>query len=75
VRAEVGSTGGEGVWFYRRPGLGGGKIGALRDGTRLVVVGGPVEADGYTWIQVIDRRGRVGWLPERYLVYRQGAQE
>jgi hypothetical protein len=63
------------VWFYRQPGLGGGKIGALRDGTRLVVVGGPVEADGYTWIQVVDRRGRLGWVPERYLVYWQGAQE
>jgi uncharacterized hydrophobic protein (TIGR00271 family) len=75
VRAEVGGTGGEGVWFYRQPGLGGGKIGALRDGTRLVVVGGPVEADGYRWIQVIDPRRRLGWLPERYLVYRQGAKE
>jgi hypothetical protein len=63
------------VWIYRQPGLGGGKIGALRDGTRLVVAGGPVETDGYTWIQVIDPRGRLGWLPERYLVYRRGAQE
>jgi len=75
VRAEVGGTGGQGVWVYRQPGLGGGKIRALRDGTRLVVVGEPVEADGYTWIQVIDPKGRLGWVPERYLVYRQGVQE
>jgi uncharacterized hydrophobic protein (TIGR00271 family) len=66
--AEVGGTGGQGVWMYRQPGLQGGKIGALRDGTVLTVVGGPVEADGYTWIEVIDPKGRLGWIPDRYLV-------
>jgi hypothetical protein len=69
VLAQVGGTGGLGVWMYREPGLQGGKIGALRDGTVLTVAGDPVEADGYTWIQVIDPRGRLGWIPERYLIY------
>lgn len=69
ILAQVGGTGGLGVWMYREPGLQGGKIGALRDGTVLTVAGGPVEADGYTWIQVIDPRGRLGWIPERYLIY------
>jgi SH3-like domain-containing protein len=54
--------------MYSQPGLAGGKIGALRDGTLLIVVGEPVEADGYTWIQVVDPRGRLGWVPERYLI-------
>jgi hypothetical protein len=54
--------------MYRQPDLKGGKIGALRDGTVLTVIGGPVEADGYTWIQVIDPRRRLGWIPDRYLV-------
>jgi hypothetical protein len=54
--------------MYRQPGLAGGKIAALRDGTVLIVVGGPVEADHYQWIQIIDPRGRLGWIPDRYLV-------
>ncbi|HNS50013.1 MAG TPA: DUF389 domain-containing protein [Anaerolineae bacterium] len=66
--AAVGNTGGEGVWMYAQPGLKGGKIGALRDGTRLVLTGAEVAADGYTWIEGIDPRGRLGWVPERYLV-------
>jgi hypothetical protein len=69
VLAQVGGTGGLGVWMYRQPGLGGTKIGALRDGTVLTLTGELVEADGYVWIQVIDPRGRLGWLPERYLIY------
>jgi uncharacterized hydrophobic protein (TIGR00271 family) len=68
-QAEVGGTGGEGVWMYRQPGLGDDKIEAWPDGTVLTVVGGPIEADGYTWIRVVDPRGRLGWIPERYLIY------
>jgi hypothetical protein len=69
--ARVGATGGLGVWMYRAPGLAAGKIGALRDGTRLVLVGEAVEMDGYVWIQVIDPRQRLGWVPEQYLIYYQ----
>jgi hypothetical protein len=70
VLAEVGGTGGEGVWMYRQPGLGDDKITAWPDGTVMIIVGGPVEADGYTWIQVVDPKEHLGWLPERYLIYR-----
>jgi uncharacterized hydrophobic protein (TIGR00271 family) len=69
VLAEVGGTGGLGVWMYRGPGLASGKITAWRDGTVLTIVGGAAEADGYAWIQVIDSRGRLGWIPDRYLIY------
>jgi uncharacterized hydrophobic protein (TIGR00271 family) len=68
ILAEVGATGGQGVWMYREPGLAGGKIAAWRDGTVLIVVGGPVEADRYQWTQVIDPKGRLGWIPDRYLL-------
>lgn len=68
VVAQVGGTGGQGVWMYRQPGLGGGKIQAWREGTVLTIAGGPAEADGYIWIQVIDPKGRLGWIPERYLI-------
>jgi uncharacterized hydrophobic protein (TIGR00271 family) len=65
---QVGNTGGQGVWMYLEPGLGGTKITAWSDGTVLVVTGEPVDANGYTWIQVIDPWGRPGWIPQRYLV-------
>jgi hypothetical protein len=55
--------------MYRGPGLASGKITAWRDGTVLTIFGGPVEADGYAWIRVIDPRGRLGWIPDRYLIY------
>ena len=55
--------------MYRQPGLRGSKIMAWRDGTLMTIAGGPVEADGYAWIQVIDPQGHLGWIPERYLIY------
>jgi hypothetical protein len=55
--------------MFRQPRLQAGKIVAWRDGTTMIVAGGPVEADGYIWIQVIDPVGRLGWIPDRYLVY------
>jgi len=69
IVAQVNGTGGLGVWMYRLPGLDGGKIAALREGALATVIGGPVEADGYVWIQVMDRKSRVGWIPQRYLIY------
>jgi hypothetical protein len=74
VVSEVGNTGGDGVWMYRQPRLSGGKITAWRDGTRVVLSGQQVEADGYTWIEVVDPKGRVGWIPALYLV-RVGERE
>jgi hypothetical protein len=69
VLVEVGGTGGQGVWMYQQPGLKGGKITAWRDGTVMTVVGGPIEADGYAWIQVLDPKGRLGWIPDRFLIH------
>jgi uncharacterized hydrophobic protein (TIGR00271 family) len=69
IIAQVSGTGGLGVWMYQEPGFDGGKIAALREGALTTLVGGQVDADGYTWIEVIDGRGRVGWIPEQYLIY------
>lgn len=68
VLAQVGATGGLGVWMYRQPGLGGGKIAAWPDGAIMRLLGHTVEANGYTWVQVVDPRGRVGWIPDLYLI-------
>ncbi|MGD8464126.1 MAG: DUF389 domain-containing protein [Anaerolineae bacterium] len=66
--AEVGGTGGQGVWMYRQPSLSGGKVVAWRDGTVMTLSGEVLAADGYLWIQVIDPKGHLGWVPERYLL-------
>jgi hypothetical protein len=66
--AEVGGTGGLGVWMYRQPGLGGGKVTAWRDGTVMILAGGLAEADGYIWLEIVDPKGRTGWIPELYLI-------
>ena len=55
--------------MYREPGLGGGKIRAWRDGAVMTLTGERVDADGYTWVQVVDPKGRMGWIPERYLIH------
>jgi hypothetical protein len=54
--------------MLQRPGLDGGKIRAWKDGTVMTIAGGMEEADGYSWIQVIDSKGQLGWIPGRYLI-------
>jgi len=36
----------------------------LDTGRRVQVVGGPVSADGYTWWEIDDRRGHIGWAAD-----------
>jgi hypothetical protein len=55
--------------MYRLPGLSGGKLVPWRDGTVMTLSGEASEADGFVWIQVIDPKGHLGWIPERYLLY------
>jgi hypothetical protein len=54
--------------MYRQPGLGEAKITAWRDGTVMTIVGESVQADSYVWVQVIDPKGRLGYIPYRYLI-------
>lgn len=42
-------------------------IGTLREGSVVEVVGGPREADGYTWWQVRTDAGTVGWAAGDWL--------
>ena len=39
----------------------------IKDGVELVVIGGPEEADGFTWWQLKTPKGHVGWAVEDYL--------
>jgi uncharacterized hydrophobic protein (TIGR00271 family) len=68
VLAAVGATGGEGVWMYRQPSFRSEKITAWRDGTVMTLTGGSVEAGNYLWIEVVDPKGRLGWILDEYLI-------
>ncbi|MFN8504190.1 SH3 domain-containing protein [Kouleothrix sp.] len=39
---------------------------AVANGTRITLIGGPVEAEGHTWWQV-DMNGRQGWCDDQFL--------
>ncbi len=48
---------------------GGPEIGPiLRNGTLLTVLYGSETVDGLVWVEVLDSEGRVGWVPQFYLV-------
>jgi uncharacterized hydrophobic protein (TIGR00271 family) len=66
--AQVGGTDGDGVWMYVLPGFDGGKIAAWRDGTLMILSGEEEVASGLRWLEVIDPKGRLGWVPARYLI-------
>ncbi len=63
----VTGTGKDRLSFREGPGTKYDIIRLVRDGTQLTVVGGPKEADGYTWWQLKTKKGRVGWAVEDYL--------
>jgi hypothetical protein len=50
------------------------KIGELRDGTVVTVVGGPIRAHGHTWV-AISYTGGGGWVASEYLAYRGAASD
>lgn len=56
----VANTSGIGVKLRSGPGLTYNKITALPEGTKMYVIDGPVQADGYTWWQITGTPG-TGW--------------
>jgi hypothetical protein len=63
----VGNTGGEGVFLRATPHLND-KLRAWRDGSRMEIIGKPVDSDGLKWIKVRAPDGAEGYIPELYLV-------
>jgi hypothetical protein len=43
---------------------GGPSIGRLRNGDYITVLYGNDVSDGLVWIQVMDKDGRIGWIPQ-----------
>jgi hypothetical protein len=60
-RVEVFGTEGQGIRFRTGPGLNYITTTILQDGAVLTVVGGPEEADGFTWWRLQMDTGAVGW--------------
>jgi len=65
-QARVVNTGGLGARLRQSPG--GPIIAALGEGTRVTVLYGYEVVDGLVWLEVQDEAGRVGWIPQIYLV-------
>jgi len=57
----------DGVNFRIEPTTSGQLIRALAGGVVLEVVGGPQDADGFTWWQLKDVDGSIGWAAAQYL--------
>lgn len=62
------------VWLQEPPGLeiyqepGGPVIGMMEEGQAITVLYGRTEFNGLIWVEVMDAEGRIGWIPEIYLV-------
>ncbi len=52
--------------LYQSPG--GPVIGQIKVGQTLTLLYGREEVNGLVWVQVMDEEGRVGWIPEAYLI-------
>jgi hypothetical protein len=52
--------------LYQSPG--GPIIGQVRAGQTLTLLYGRQEVDGIIWVQVMDDEGRIGWIPEIYII-------
>jgi len=63
----VANTGGQGVYVRRTPNLDD-KLQAWQDGTKMEVIGQPVEAGGKRWYKVRAPNGVEGYIPAEYLV-------
>ncbi len=63
----VGNTDGQGVYLRQTPRMED-KLQAWRDGTRMEVIGGPVEGDGRKWMRVRAPNGTEGYIPVEYVV-------
>ncbi|MGC9360253.1 MAG: SH3 domain-containing protein [Anaerolineae bacterium] len=63
----VSGTGGAGLNMRAGAGTGHAKVKTLREGAKVEIIGGPEDANDYTWWQVRDADGATGWVVEDYL--------
>lgn len=66
-KVVVAGTGNAGLNVRAGAGTGHPRIKTLPDGAVLEIIGGPKDADGYTWYQVRDETGTTGWAVNTYM--------
>lgn len=67
-KVKVSGTGGTGLNMRSGAGTGQARIKTLPEGSVVEVIGGPQEANGFTWWQIRDEAGTTGWAASQYLV-------
>jgi hypothetical protein len=65
--AEVSGTNGRGLRLRVGPSINEATIEFLPDGSKVTILGGPKEADGYSWYNVRDESGTEGWAAGQWL--------
>lgn len=66
-KAKVTGTGGQGVNMRSGAGTSNARVKTLGDNSVVEIIGGPTEANDFTWWQVRDSAGVSGWVVSRYL--------
>ena len=67
AKAKVTGTGGGGLHMRAGAGTGHARTKTLPEGSIVEILGGPKEANGFTWWQVRDETGTTGWVADRWL--------
>jgi hypothetical protein len=67
-KAKVTGTGGTGLNVRAGAGTGHARVKTLPDGSVVEIIGGPTDANSFTWWQIRDETGATGWVVSRFLV-------
>ena len=67
AKAKVVGTSGVGLNMRAGAGTGHARVKTLPEGEPLEIIGGPREANGFTWWQVRDGAGTTGWAASQFL--------
>ncbi len=70
-KAVVAATSMSGLNVRSGAGTGYPRVKTLPDGAVLEIIGGPKEAEGFTWYQVRDQTGTTGWAAANYMKAQQ----
>lgn len=66
-KVKVVGTGGSGLNMRAGAGTGHARVKTLQDGSAVEVIGGPKDANGFTWWQIRDESGTTGWAASKFL--------
>jgi len=65
--AKISGTGGVGLNMRSGAGTSHARVKTIPEGSTVEIIGGPTDANGYTWWQVRDAAGITGWVVSKYM--------